>query len=92
MTPETVTMEVSDRRGKYPVRRYTVDVAAVYAAYGLGPKDYADDWAYLVTGHAGDQYIRDVGHRPIGPRERSSSYHARFAVRVMAKAGVLVTA
>jgi hypothetical protein len=56
------TIQVSDRRGKYPSKTYTVEAEQEFLAYGP----------------ATEQFIKDNGHRARGPSERMSSYYSRF--------------
>lgn len=56
------TIQVSDRRGKYPKKTYVVEADQEFLAYGL----------------ATEQFIKDNGHRARGPNERISTYYARF--------------
>lgn len=62
-----MTIEVSDRRGKYPTRTYVV----------------ADTLPFLAYGTATQQYIKDVGHPPYVRGKSFSAYVARFQNRVI---------
>lgn len=55
-------IEVSDKRGKFAPRRYTVWAEREFLAYGP----------------ATEQFIKDNGYRPRNPTERMSQYYARF--------------
>jgi hypothetical protein len=56
------TIQVSDRRGKYPSKTYMIEAEQEFLAYGP----------------ATEQFIKDNGHRARGPSERMSSYYSRF--------------
>lgn len=58
----TFNIKVTDKRGKYPSKTYTVEAEQEFLAYGP----------------ATEQFIKENGHRARGPAERVSSYYARF--------------
>lgn len=53
---------VTDRRGKFQPKTYTVEASSELMSYA----------------EATEQYIKDNGIKPIGPSQRLSSYYSRF--------------